>query len=289
VYREWRVLLDRYGGGDRVAVAEAWVPGPERLARYVRHDELHQAFNFHFLTADFDALAWGRAIEDSLRVAGLVGAPPTWVLSNHDVRRHRTRYGPGADGLRRARAAALLTLALPGSAYLYQGEELGLPEVEDLPTDVLADPVWERSGHTERGRDGCRVPLPWIGSAPPFGFGPPGGAPPWLPVPAGWAELTVEAQWADPASTLSLYRKALEIRRAHPALGDGTLSWGEGPRDTLFFRREPGFACTANFGATPVELPAPGRPLLASGPLPGDGGKAILPPDTVAWWSTGER
>jgi alpha-glucosidase len=286
VYREWRHLLDRYGGGDRVAVAEAWVPSPERLARYVRPDELHQAFNFHLLSADFSALAWGRAIEESLRVAGSVGAAPTWVLSNHDVRRHRSRYGAGADGLRRARAAALLVLALPGSAYLYQGEELGLPEVEDLPEGVLTDPVWERSGRTERGRDGCRVPLPWIGSAPPFGFGPPGGDPPWLPIPAEWADLTVETQTGDPASTLSLYRAALVIRRAHPALGDGALGWGEGPPDTLYFRREPGFACTANLGAVPVELPAPGELLLASGPLGDGAGGAVLPPDTVAWWRT---
>ena len=167
-------------------MAEAWVETPDRLARYVRPDELHTAFNFDFLLASWDAAGLRAAIDTSIDALAEVGAPPTWVLSNHDVVRHVTRYGGGALGVRRARAAALLMLALPGGAYVYQGEELGLPEVHDLPDEVRQDPTFLRTGGAERGRDGCRVPIPWSGSASPFGFGP-AGRRPWLPQPSTWA------------------------------------------------------------------------------------------------------
>jgi alpha-glucosidase len=172
----------------------------------------------------------------------------------------------------------LLMLALPGGAYLYQGEELGLEEVEDLPEDVLTDPTWERSGHTRRGRDGCRVPLPWSGTAPPFGFTD-GGARTWLPQPARWRELTVQAQGDTPESMLCLYRAALAARRKHPALGDGTMTWLPAPEGVLFFGREPGFECVVNLSAEPFELPEGVRVLLAS--VPPDGGR--VPPDAAAW------
>src|SRR5690606_33400753 len=232
IHRSWRRLLDSYPG-ERIAVAEAWAPTPERLARYVRPDELHQAFNFHYLTAGWDASALRTVIEESLATTGLVGAPTTWVLSNHDVQRHVTRYGGGEIGLRRARAAALLTLAFPGSAYVYQGEELGLPEVLDLPEEYLRDP--QRLRGPGEGRDGCRVPIPWEYAEPPFGFSPPGTTHTWLPVPADWGPLTVEAQLRDPASMLSLYRSALRLRREHPALGDGPMRWLDSPPGTLVF------------------------------------------------------
>ena len=211
VYRGWRRVMEEYDG-ERAFVAEAWVHDPERLALYVRPDELHTAFNFQYLRASWDAAELRTTIDECLATTHAVGAPTTWVLSNHDVTRHATRYGRldftggGVDvedrvrldtpidldlGLRRARAATLLTLALPGSTYLYQGEELGLPEVVDLPEEVLADPIWERSGHQVRGRDGCRVPIPWTRSGPSLGFG--SGAP-WLPQPPSWSELSVEAQ-----------------------------------------------------------------------------------------------
>src|SRR5690606_16249109 len=155
IHRSWRRILDSYPG-ERIGVAEAWAPSPERLANYVRPDELHQAFNFHFLTTPWDAARFRAVIGESLRTTALVGAPTTWVLSNHDVKRQVTRYGDGERGLRRARAAALLMLALPGSAYLYQGEELGLPEVLDLPEECQRDP--QRLRGPDSGRDGCRVP-----------------------------------------------------------------------------------------------------------------------------------
>lgn len=290
IHRAWRRLLGSYDG-ERIAVAEAWAPSPERLALYTRPDELHQAFNFHYLTAPWQASAMREVIEESLRSAEAVGAPATWVLSNHDVTRHVTRYGGGETGLRRARAAALLTLALPGSAYVYQGEELGLPEVLDLPEEFLRDP--QRGRGADSGRDGCRVPLPWAGEEPPFGFGT--GAS-WLPIPPAWRDLTVEAQSADPGSMLALYRDALRVRREHPAFGDGRLRWLTGPPGTLFFAREtgedgpgPSCLCAVNLSGRTVRVPVDGTPLLASGPVRADGGCVELPPDTALWWDAGER
>ncbi|URM94736.1 glycoside hydrolase family 13 protein [Actinomadura madurae] len=288
IHREWRRLLDSYDG-ERIAVAEAWAPTPERLADYTRPDELHQAFNFHYLTAPWEASGMREVIDESLRAAGAVGAPATWVLSNHDVTRHVTRYGGGERGLRRARAAALLTLALPGSAYVYQGEELGLPEVLDLPEEYQRDP--QRLRGEGAGRDGCRVPLPWEGEEPPFGFG--AGAS-WLPIPTAWRDLTVTAQRDDPGSVLALYHEALRVRREHPALGDGGLRWLAGPPGTLVFVREAGggerrLACAVNMGDRAAPVPVPGTPLLASGPVHMDGEQAELPPDTALWWDVEER
>jgi alpha-glucosidase len=299
IFREWRKVADRYDG-DRAFVAEAWVSGPERLARYVSPGELQTAFNFDYLRAPWEAAALRTVIDTSLDVLGSVGAPATWVLSNHDVVRHVTRYGrahtggrgPRTDisepldlvmGARRARAAALLMLALPGGAYVYQGEELGLPEVEDIPEEMLQDPVWERSGHSSRGRDGCRVPLPWSGQAPPFGFGP-DSATTWLPQPESWKDLTAASQAGDPDSMLELYRAALRLRRDLPALGEGALRWHETPEGVLLFSRTPGFVCAVNLSGAPFELPAHTDVLLTSGALDG----AALPHDTAVWLAVGE-
>ncbi|MFE9023376.1 glycoside hydrolase family 13 protein [Streptomyces sp. NPDC007808] len=299
VYRSWRKVADEFPG-DRCFVAEAWADTPERLAAYVRPDGLHTAFNFDFLMSTWDPKALRTVIDESLAMLGSVGAPATWVLSNHDVVRHLSRYGrpsPGKRwvandvyraegpldldlGTRRARAAALLMLALPGGAYVYQGEELGLPEVEDLPDAVLQDPIWERSGHTQRGRDGCRVPLPWSGESAPYGFSPDGSSgEPWLPQPADWADRSVAAQTGDPASMLELYRTALRLRRAHPALGDGDLTWLDAPAEVLAFRREPGLVCVVNLSPEPYRLPGHSDVLLTSGPVE-DG---ALAPDQAAW------
>ncbi len=287
IHREWRRILDNYPG-ERIAVAEAWASSPERLAAYVRPDELHQAFNFQYLHSSWDAPALREVIDSSLHSAGLVGAMPTWVLSNHDVQRHPTRFGGGEVGLRRARAAALLMLALPGSAYVYQGEELGLEEVLDLPEELLQDPQRFRSADGSSGRDGCRVPIPWGGSAPPFHFTPLNITHGWLPSPERWRDLTVEAQLQDPDSVLALYRSALRIRREHPALGDGTLGWLPGPSGTLVFSRGAGFVCTVNTGNQPAQLARPGTVLLSSDPEPladAGAGTFTLPPDTAVWWT----
>ena len=270
VYRRWRQILDEYPG-DRMTVGEIWMRDPTVIASYVRPDELHLAFNFLLLRAEWDAAEMRAAIEDSTAATAAVGAPPTWVLSSHDVIRHPTRYGGGELGERRARAAVLLLLGLPGAAYLYQGEELGLPEV-NVPRDARQDPMWQRSGHTTPGRDGCRVPLPWSGDAPPYGFSP-ARRQPWLPQPADWARYTVERQATDPTSMLSLYRAALRHRRGFETAG---FRWSSGPRDVLCWRRGD-HTVVVNLGRDSVPLPA-GRVVVASGPL--DDG---VPADTAAW------
>jgi alpha-glucosidase len=283
IYRAWRPILDSYPG-ERMAVAEAWTSTPQRLARYIGRDELHQAFNFDFLDAEWSADSFRKVIDTSLAEAALVGAPTTWVLSNHDRQRHVTRYGDGDVGLRRARAAALLMLALPGSAYLYQGEELGLPEVLDLPAELRQDPAFGRTGES---RDGCRVPLPWSGTAAPYGFGPAGSVASWLPAPADWAPLTAGAQDGDPGSTLELYRAALRLRRGQPALIEGALVWRQAPPGVLAFSRPgtPELTCAINLSGQLVVLPGYGEPLLATAPVAvGDAG-AQLPVDAAAWFA----
>jgi alpha-glucosidase len=271
--RMFRRVIDSYP--HRMAVGEAWVPDDERLALYVRGDELHLTFNFRLVEAEWGAGSFQGAIDGSLKAMAAVGAPCTWVLSNHDVVRHTTRYGGGSVGKARGRAAALLQLALPGAVYLYNGDELGLENVE-LPDEVLQDPTWERSGHTERGRDGERVPMPWQGTESPFGFGAVDN--PWLPMPVEFADFTVEAEHADPASTLSLYRRALRLRRDLPSLHGMDFSWIDGPSDCLVFRRGGDLIVAVNAGGTPVPLPD-GEVLLASGDLNG----TELPPNTAVW------
>lgn len=269
IHRFIRTVLDDYP--EAVTVGEIWVHGNEQFAKYLRPDELHLGFNFQLVQTDYDAAGIRAAIDNSLAAAALAGAAPTWTLSNHDVPREVSRYGGGATGLRRARAMALVKLALPGSVFVYNGAELGLPNV-DLPDEVLQDPVWERSGRVERGRDGCRVPMPWSGSAPPFGFSPSPDT--WLPIPADWSYLTVEAQLVDPDSTLMLYRRAIQLRTGRVEFAGDTVEW---LADSAF-RRPGGLVCVFNAGAVPIDLPD-GEVLLTSGPLV-DG---LLPPDTAAW------
>jgi len=311
VYRAWRQILNSYnpidaagysGDNDRILCAEAWVDSPERLARYVRDDEMHQAFNFKFLQTQWRAGDLRDAVSTSFTAADSVGAPTTWVLSNHDVVRHTSRLGlpvgtkrpngigdgdpqPNAAlGLRRARAATALMLALPGSSYLYQGEELGLPDSTDMPDNVRQDPTWPRSGHTERGRDGCRVPMPWEGDRPSYGFGPSDRT--WLPQPASYAALAVDRQVGAPDSTLELYRALLAIRR-ELALGTGSLSWlGGYSEEVVAFVNEPGAGervlVITNLGAEPVAVPGGALVLVSSGPLTPQG---LVPTDTTVWLS----
>ncbi|RZS31321.1 alpha-glucosidase [Herbihabitans rhizosphaerae] len=274
IHQMVRAVMDEYPG--TMAVGEIWVSDDKRFAKYVRPDELHLGFNFRLVDAGFDAAEVREAIEGSIDVVASVDAPPTWTLANHDVIRPATRYGGGDAGLRRARAMALVQLALPGPVFLYNGDELGLPNVE-LPDWALQDPVWERSGHMDRGRDGCRVPLPWEGSYPPFGFSETEES--WLPVPPDWKDLSVEAQLEDPASTLSLYRAALELRRTSDAFAGDELEWYGAPDGCFAFRRKPGgLVCALNTSSQRVPVP-PGTLLLSSCPL--DAG--YLPPDAAAW------
>ncbi|MFI1600969.1 glycoside hydrolase family 13 protein [Streptomyces griseofuscus] len=311
IYRQWRTILDEYANkmgpegpssegrwwetGGRIFVAEAWTPTVERTANYVRPDELHQAFNFQYLSTAWDATELRTVIDGTLEAMRPVGAPATWVLSNHDVTRHATRFANPAGlgtqirtagdrelGLRRARAATLLMLALPGSAYLYQGEELGLPDVVDLPDEVRQDPAYFRGEGQGGFRDGCRVPIPWTRTGSSYGFGD-GGS--WLPQPASWGELSVEAQTGTAGSTLELYRAALAARRDQPDLGAGdTLEWLRAPEGVLAFRRGE-FVCVANTTGESVTTPAYGRVLLASGEVAETGGEAKVPADTTVWWT----
>jgi alpha-glucosidase len=293
IYRDWRRIVDSYPG-ERILVAEAWVQPAERLAAYVRPDEMHQAFNFEYLEAAWTAPAQYAVISRSLEANAAVGAPTTWVLSNHDVVRHASRLGlpvgmrrpngigigdPQPDaalGLRRARAATLLMLALPGSAYLYQGEELGLPEHTTLPDETRQDPTWRRSGRTQRGRDGCRVPIPWEGDAPSYGFGPTDNS--WLPQPPEWAEYARDRQRGVPGSTYEMYRTALRLRREY-GLGRGALVWLESSDDVLAFRNGDLLVVT-NFGPAPAPLPDGAQPVHASAALTDDG---RVPTDVTVW------
>jgi alpha-glucosidase len=275
IHRGIRKVVDDYRGV--VTIGEVWVMDNMLWAEYLRPDELHLGFNFRLTKIDFDAGEIRGAIENSLAATTLQNAIPTWTLSNHDVGREVTRYGGGEVGRCRARAMAMVMLALPGSVFIYNGEELGLPDVLDLPDEVLQDPTWERSGHTERGRDKCRVPIPWSGEAPPFGFSTSSHT--WLPMPAEWAALTVEKQRTDPASMLTFYRRALELRKERTEFDGGELEWLTTPRDGLIFERNGGaLVCALNAGRRPLVLP-PGEVILASAPLV-DG---KLPPDAAAW------
>ncbi|MEV6488749.1 glycoside hydrolase family 13 protein [Actinoplanes sp. NPDC051633] len=292
IYREWRQVLDEYD--DRILVAEAWVQPLERLAHYVRPDEMHQAFNFEYLFAGWTAADQRAVIEKSLAANDAVGAVTTWVLSNHDVSRHSSRLGltppngrrsgigpsdpqpDSAVGLRRARAATLQMLALPGSAYLYQGEELGLPEHTTIPDEFRQDPAWFRSNHADYGRDGCRVPIPWEADSPSYGFGPSDKS--WLPQPPVWAEYALDRQRDVPGSTYEMYRSALRLRKEH-GLGVRTLDWQPVEGDVLAFRTGDVLVLT-NLGAEPVELPVGATVLLSSEPLDGGG---RVPTDVTVW------
>ncbi len=312
IWREWRKVANTYTP-PRAFVGEVWVATAHAHAAYLRRDELHSAFNFHYLKAPWDADGLRSVIDRSLAEAGLVGAPTTWVLENHDVPRVRTRYGQeaagaalsrdahgntaapppvvpdDAAGLARARAALVFMLGLPGSAYLYQGQELALPEVLDLPDEARQDPAFLRTGGAEGYRDGCRVPMPWTRSGPSFGFSPTGAS--WLPIPAGWGSLSVEAQADDPGSMLELTRRALRLRRVEQALGDGDMHWVSRPgEDCLVLRRpagdlDPHVLVAMNLGTEPA-LVAGTQVLLSSGPDPehdDDAGGYWLAPDTAAW------
>jgi alpha-glucosidase len=302
IYRGWRKILDGYGEPARIMCAEAWVRPAERLVRYVRSDEFHQAFNFTYLETGWFADDQREVIESSLRASDSVGAPSTWVLSNHDVVRHASRLGlalqgkrpngisaddPQPDhalGLRRARAATTLMLGLPGSAYIFQGEELGLPESTDMPHEYRQDPTFQRTGGNEIGRDGCRVPIPWEKDAPALGFSPTGRT--WLPQPSSYAEYAVDQQAGVDGSTLELYRQLLAVRRER-ALGHGGLRFADGyGEDVVALENtgpESGSGSTlvlANLGTTAVPLPEGATVLVASGELGQDGS---VPADTAVW------
>ena len=295
IIREWRAVLNEKEAEynkDLMMVAEAWVKA-ESVPLYLRPDEYHQSFNFDFVGCPWDVDQMRSSIARALVDAASVSSSATWVLSNHDVLRHPTRYGlpAGTDyqewlmtgptelcdqelGTQRGLAVIMMLLALPGSTYIYQGEELGLHEVPDLPHDVLDDPVWRRSENTRKGRDGCRVPIPWTQTGPSFGFGE--GAP-WLPQPAHFSDQSVEAQDGVDGSVLELYRSALALRSAH-WVERGDLTWLNVDSNAIAFERNR-YASITNFGDSNIALP-PGEVMLTSSqPAQQD----QLAPNTTVW------
>ena len=296
VLRRWRKVADGYSG-ERTFVAEAIVSSAERLSNYLRPDEMHSAFNFPYMKAAWDAGSLRQVIDATLAQFVPIGAPATWVTSSHDEIRLVTRYGrkttssahfadgqgetsDRAVGTRRSRASALLTLALPGSAYIYQGEELGLPNVDDLPDEVLQDPVFRRTNGETRGRDGCRVPLPWEGTEPPYGFSSAtSGVQPWLPQPRDWSRFSVAAQAADKDSILSLHQAALRLRHEVPGLLTEDFRWRPSANGVLDFERGPDFRCVVNISGQPLAVNDGWAPLICSTALSG----GDLPHDAAAW------
>ncbi|MER5699551.1 alpha-amylase family glycosyl hydrolase [Streptomyces mirabilis] len=290
VWRHWRAVCEEYttrDGRDRLLVGEVSLPTAAEQARYLVPDELHQAFYFPLLHVGWDAERFRTVIHEALRDIGGSGAPTTWALNNHDQVRTVSRYADtdSVSGPARAAAAALLMLALPGAAYLYQGEELGLPEVEDIPDEFVTDPIFHRTGRRAGIRDGCRVPLPWAGGQSPFGFSPgDAAAAPWIPQPDYFAAHTAERALADTGSFLHLYREALQLRRTLPQFASTVFEWLPSPAGTLAFTRGDGMVCVANFGSDPVLAPVQEPPLIASAPCP----PGLLPPATTAWWMVPE-
>ena len=293
VWRSWRAIADEYTdrtGRERVLIGEVGVLDAGELAAYQRPDELHQSFFFEFLRAPWDARSLAQVIDRGLDTVAAWDSPVAWVLNNHDMPRSVTRYAGGAPGvaagdidlgLTRARAAALLMLALPGSAYLFQGEELGLPEVTDLPDDVLTDPMFHRTDGARRGRDGCRVPLPWVAGQESIGFSPVGAhEPAWLPQPEWFAQHAVDRQLESGESMLRLYREAIALRRRTPALSSSRFRWLPTEPGVLGFVRGDGVACVVNCSTQPVCAPAGAQLLIGSHPEVGE----KLPPDTAGWF-----
>ncbi|WP_299036965.1 glycoside hydrolase family 13 protein [uncultured Pseudokineococcus sp.] len=294
VWRRWRALVDSYegtGGGRRMLVGEVCLADLDRVAAYVRPDEMHQAFAFRLLKSPWDAASFAEGVCSALTAFDRVGAPVSWVLGNHDKDRQVTRFGGGAHGLSRARAAAMLVLALPGSPYLYAGEELGLPQVV-VPDEAKQDPIFHRSGGLRAGRDGCRIPMPWS-TGPAAGFSGERAVEPWLPQPEAWDELSVERQAQDPTSTLWLYRTALVLRRELRALGGGRASV-ERSGDVLAVHRGDeatgSLTCWVNMGHEAVAVPCAGDVVLASeeSVTAGDGW-VHLPASTAVWVSEPAR
>ena len=294
IHRDWRKITDTYKH-QPMLVSEAWAPTDQRIAMYVRSDELHQSFNFSFLTALWEAKSLKKIIDNSMAEVVKVGAPPSWVWENHDVVRKTDRLelglqnkGKGIEkygdpkkinrerALRRARAATLLELALPGGAYIYQGEELGLFEVRDIPENRLEDPIWKMSGHTDRGRDGCRVPLPWTPVGESFGFSKTGKS--HLPQPAWFKDLSASIQSGIKGTTLEMYREALALRKVLQT--EEELNWIPTKSvEVLHFARPNGWHCIMNFNSKPYKMPK-GEILISSGPL--KVGK--IPPNTTIWF-----
>jgi alpha-glucosidase len=279
IYRQWRKIFDSYGSRDVMAVAEAWVHPPINSTRYVRQDELHQVFNFDLLDAPFNAQHLFGVMSAAIDLMKSVEALPTWALSNHDSPRVASRIGD-----LESRALALFVLALPGSCYVFAGQELGLPDGV-IPDESRQDPIYFRTKGVQKGRDGARVPLPWSGENAPFGFT---SGKPWLPLQESWKNSTVEKQDSDPKSTLNLYRNALNLRAEH-LVTNGDINWIESPvhghkGDSLLAFKRGNVSVFMNLSNLPIEVDITGKLLVvSSGIVDARDGKVTIPPVSTIW------
>jgi alpha-glucosidase len=274
VYRRWRQIANGYQP-NRVLVGEIF--DPHRHSTYIVPDQLHMAFAL--IHTPWDASLWRRSIEVMRSALRGPGTEPTWTMSNHDVVRPVTRLGGGSAGRARARAAWVLLLGLPGQVFLYQGEELGLEEV-DVPDRARQDPVFYHSDGRQPGRDGCRVPLPWRRGLPNAGFST---TAPWLPMPAGWDRLAVDCQAGSGESMLGHFRSMLDARRRLAPRLPGRIDWLKSPDGVLVYRRGP-LTVACNFRNSPVRLALTGSLVLGTDPLIRLGGGFLsLPPNSAAW------
>jgi alpha-glucosidase len=273
VYRAWRRILDGYHP-DRVLVGEIFEP--RRQSHYILPDQLNMAFAL--VRARWNASLWKRSIEVDRRASPGPVAAPSWTQSNHDVVRHVTRLGGGFAGRARARAALLILLGLPGQVFLYQGEELGLEEV-NVPPDKRQDPIFIHSHGKEAGRDGCRIPLPWHKGRPNAGFS---NTDPWLPMPPGWDRFAVDAQ-SGSGSMLAFYRRVLALRGRLSRMLPNQLRWLPAPEGVLVYEHGR-LTVAVNFLARPMALSAVGRLMIASHPLARHrNGRLTLPANSGAW------
>jgi alpha-glucosidase len=282
VWRRWRAVCDEYP--ETMLVGEVCLADLEQVALYSRPDEMHQSLSFRLLKSPWDTGSFAEAITSALDAFGRVGAPVSWVLGNHDKDRQVTRFGGGTVGRARARAAALLLLALPGSAYLYAGDELGLPQAV-VPDEAKRDPIFFRSGGARAGRDGCRIPMPW-NPGPGVGFSSGTAAEPWLPIPRDWRRYAVSLQAGQGGSALTLHRRALALRKAHPAFGSGeaTVTTQGDVLTVRSTRAEETVRCVVNMGAGTALTACPGTVLLASTTrVRQSGDSVVLPPNSAVW------
>ena len=306
IYRSWRTVLNQYDP-PRMAVGESWTPITDRVFAYARSDELGSVFDFSLAKASWNLDEYASAITRTCRGFKKVGATPSWVLGNHDVPRLASRLAlpKGADelawvasngtdpvvdnevGLRRARSAAMIMLALPGTAYIYQGDELGLPEVTDLKSTDIRDPQWERSGYRIKGRDGCRVPIPWTSEHDKsFGFNK--GAAPWLPQPAWFDDYSVESEMRSDKSARSLIKTALALRSkwVEDDMDVKVNVVDDGLTHTLELILASGLRSMTNFGRSSVRLPVSAKCLLNSSVVESVNGAVWLAPDATVWYTT---
>ncbi len=309
-WKRWRRLTDAYTAAhpDRPVffVAEAYSPGrPDRVLEYLHGDEFHQVFSFDLLLAQWTPEQFHKAIADSIDELAPHGVPLVWTLNNHDAQRSVTRYGRAdatdparfsgnnlinsdaavdvAVGTRRARAATLVVLGLPGAAYLYQGEELGLPEYLDMAPEARQDPIFITTDGRELGRDGCRIPLPWRTAADgSFGFSPAGTtAPPWLPQPSDLGTWSAESEETDPDSVLAFYRAAIARRReVFPTVG--AFEFVDTPRGMVGFRHGD-VTVLLNMTDSPLATPPTVHGRLVISSQAGHDDATVVPPDTAVW------